>query len=174
MTTITMDLNTFLTPLRIEFPTWKFLDGVAYTAIIAELSSINETLKTMCHEILSPAKLENRITALRQAVDAGESVDFEQAIAFAEEIEREYGRAREQVMSSFNVIEQNTAKKFPEKSSQVEEIRADMLHTLNEAIEELRALRFQLMALEAQAEHDDTGIVLKSPEDVRNLFLSFS
>ncbi len=124
----------------------------------------------MCDEILSPAKLENRVTALRQAVNAGESVDFEQAIAFVEEVEREYGRAREQALSSLNVIEQNVARRFPEKPNQVEEIRADLLNTLSEAIEEFRGLRFRLMALEAQMEHDGSGVILKSPEDVRNFF----
>lgn len=171
--TIAMDLNTFLGPWKVELPIWKFLDGTAHADIIAELSSINKALKN--NKISSIQESGDVIEAeICQAVAAGESVDFEQLIAIVEKNEWEYGKFREQIMTSFKTIARQVTRKFPEMPNQVLEIGADAASTLDKAIEEFRGLRFRLMALEAQLEDDSSGIILKSPEDIRDFFLGFS
>lgn len=175
LATFAMDFDGFLGLFQITIPTWKTLDGAAYSEIVAELSKIREKAQESFRETVAFSIMcSDMAVQAERSLDSGVDFDLEQLANRFADYERSLGVQREQTIGKFDSLSREIMRRFPGMPNPVPEICNTMVATLDKQIDDLRQLRFLCMALEAEKEDDGSGIVLKSPEEIRNFFQSFS
>ncbi|MEO5327717.1 MAG: hypothetical protein H7829_05675 [Magnetococcus sp. THC-1_WYH] len=150
-----------------EDETPRGLDSWIFSRMEYHAQSIREHVDLMLDGIQRMSSL------IQKEMERGESLDFDAMIKASEDLEREVGAQKVLLEKSFRLKKKILFRDDPEKARRLMSLFGDVLKTNDRYIDGLRAARFGLMAMQAEAGDDGFGEVLTSEKDVVRFFSRF-
>ncbi|HAT49796.1 MAG: hypothetical protein HQL07_18825 [Nitrospirae bacterium] len=172
MTAIVLDFNTLWT---FDIPTPDSLDTATLDRVQSALSGVERRMAGLSDWSAKTQKIHSHLAlSIKKALSDGEQVDFEKYVSEVCTAEYELRKSCDSAIGELKKTIAMIVGKFPWMRHQTSEIFENSVRIFDESVSSIRSIRFLLMALEAQAEDDGSGEIMRSTEDIERSFANLA